>query len=116
MTSTSRTVLAPLAFAVLLSGAEPLSNSPNTGMADPIALIGAFDKFLKGAPTGGSHVLTMPLVALRGITNEAMNAKGQVTIDVSTGSVTSKVRGLPPNGSFTLWLIQNRPALGHTTL
>ena len=116
MTSTSRTVLVPLAFAVSLSGAGPVSNPPNTGMADPVALIDAFDRFLRGVPAGGNHVLTMSLVALRGITNESMNAKGQVTIDLSTGSVTSKVRGLPANGAFTLWLIENRPAPGHTTL
>src|SRR5215831_7857347 len=78
----------------LLSG-RLISNPPNTGMADPVALINAFDKFLKGVPTGGSHVLTMPLVALRGITSESMNASGQVTIDLSTGLVMSQVRGLP---------------------
>jgi cytochrome c peroxidase len=112
----NKTVLVALAFAVLLFGAAPVGNPPNTGMADPVALISAFDNFLRGVPAGGSHILTMPLVALRGITNEAMNAKGQVTIDLSTGSVTSKVRGLPADGSFDLWLIENRPAPGHTTL
>jgi cytochrome c peroxidase len=116
MTSMSKTVLIAIAFAVLLSGAAPVSNPPNTGMADPVALINAFDKYSKGLPAYGSQVLSMPLVALRGITTEAMNAKGQVTIDLSTGSVTSKVRGLPTNGAFTLWLTENRPAPGHTTL
>src|SRR5215472_11651452 len=111
MTSISKTVLA-LASAVLLSMAAPISNPPNTGMADPVALINAFDKFLKGVPAGGSHVLTMPLVALRGITSESMNASGTVIIDQSTGSVMSKVRGLPSDGAFDLWLIENRPEPG----
>jgi hypothetical protein len=53
-------------------------------MADPVALINAFDTYLKGVPATGSHVLTMPLVALRGITSESINAGGQVTIDLST--------------------------------
>jgi len=68
MTAMSKTVLATFAFTVLLSGAAPVANPPNTGMADPVALMNAFDKFLKGVPASGSHVLTMPLVALRGIT------------------------------------------------
>ena len=116
MISISKTILAVLACAVFLSGATPVSNPPNTGMADPVALMNAFDNFLKGVPAGQSHVLTMPLVALRGITSESMNAKGQVIIDLSTGSVTSKVRGLPADGAFDLWVIENRPAPGHTTL
>src|SRR5215471_18240635 len=116
MISISKTILAFLACAVFLSGAAPVSNPPNTGMADPAALINAFDNFLKGVPAGQSHVLTMPLVALRGITSESMNAKGQVIIDLPTGSVTSKVRGLPADGAFDLWVIENRPAPGHTTL
>jgi cytochrome c peroxidase len=116
MISIRKTILAVLACAVFLSGATPVSNPPNTGMADPVALINAFDNFWKGVPAGQSHVLTMPLVALRGITSESMNAKGQVIIDLSTGSVTSKVRGLPADGAFDLWVIENRPAPGHTTL
>ena len=116
MISISKTILPVLACAVFLSGATPVSNPPNTGMADPVALMNAFDNFLKGVPAGQSHVLTMPLVALRGITSESMNAKGQVIIDLSTGSVTSKVRGLPADGAFDLWVIENRPAPGQTTL
>ena len=76
MISMSKPGLVAFAFAVLLSGAAPVINSPNTGMADPDALINAFDKFLKGVPEGGSHVVTMPLVALRGITSESINAGG----------------------------------------
>ena len=115
MTSMNKTVLVAVGFAVSLCGATPAGNPPNTGMADPVALTNAFDRFLKGVPAG-SHVLTMPLVALRGITSESMNASGQVTIDLSTGLVKSTVHGLPADGGFDLWLIENRPAAGHTTL
>ena len=53
-------------LAVLLSGAEPLSNSPNTGMADPIALIGAFvpDVYFMSSVTQS--------VKVRGSDNEAL--------------------------------------------
>src|SRR5215831_11066517 len=114
--SICRTALVGLILAIFMSGATPVRNSPNTGMADPAALINAFDKFLKGVPSDGSQVLTMPLVALRGITSESMNASGRVMINLSTGLVTSNVRGLPPDGAFDLWLIGNRPAPGHTTM
>ena len=45
MISISKTILAVLACAVFLSGATPVSNPPNTGMADPVALINAFDNY-----------------------------------------------------------------------
>ncbi len=115
--SVKKTVLVSFACAVLSSGAESVSNPPNTGMADPVALMNAFDRYLAGLPaTGGLQVLVMPLVALRGLTSESMNASGKVTIDLNAGSVVSRVRGLPADGAFDLWLIKNRPAPGHTTM
>jgi cytochrome c peroxidase len=85
-------------------------------MADPAALMNAFDKYVAKLPPNEAHTMTMPLVALRGITSESVNASGEVTIDLTAGSVESTVRGLPPDGSFDLWLIQNRPAPSHTTM
>jgi hypothetical protein len=110
-------LIAGLACAIPGSGAQPALGSQNTGMADPAALIAAFDRYVASLPaSGGTHVLVMPLVALRGITSESMNASGQVKIDLSTGIITSCVHGLPLDGAFDLWLIQNRPAPGHTTM
>ena len=54
--------------------------------------------------------------ALRGLTSESMNASGNVTVDLGTGLVMSKVHGLPADGAFDLWLIQNRPGAGHTAM
>src|SRR5215467_7189578 len=82
----------------------------------------AFDKYAAGLPAGARTHLVMSLVALRGLTSESMNAGGAldgangVTIDLDTGTVASRVRGLPADGAFHLWLIQNRPGLGHTTM
>jgi cytochrome c peroxidase len=81
-------------------------------MADAAALINATDRFVLGAGT----LLVIPLVSLRGITNEGLNAGGTVTIDLTSGSVVSEARLLPPGASFELWLIDNRPAASHTTL
>jgi hypothetical protein len=85
-------------------------------MADAAALMNAFDKYVAGLPAGSRTHLVMSLVALRGLTSESMNAGGNVTIDLGTGSVVSQVHGLPADGAFDLWLIQNRPGPNHTTM
>jgi cytochrome c peroxidase len=110
------TVLVSLVCAAVASNEASVSNPPNTGMADPAALVNAFDKYLAGLPAGGANTLVMSLVALRGLTSESMNASGSVSIDLSAGSVASQVHGLPVDGAFDLWLIKNRPAPGHTTM
>ena len=66
--------------------------SPNTGMADPVALVRAFDRF--GAGEDVNH-LTLPLSNLRGVSDEALNAGGSVRIDLAAGLITSTVQLLP---------------------
>jgi cytochrome c peroxidase len=107
--------LAGLACTMPNSSAQPATGSQNTGMADPTALINAFDRYLEKQPPG-THTMVMPLVALRGLTSESMNAGGKVTIDLASGSVVSQVHGLPPDGAFELWLLRNRPAPDDTTM
>src|SRR5579884_2065167 len=89
----------------LLAGAIPMAaETPNTGMADPAALINAFDQFLATVPAnGGSNSLSIPLTAMRGITSGGFNAGGSVRVDLGTGLVSAQVRGLPADGSFDLW-------------
>src|SRR5258706_2938921 len=82
---------------------------PNTGMADPSALINAFDRFVAGG--GGSGLVVLSLSNLRGLSSEPQNAGGRVRVDLTTGTVTSTVTGLPLDGSlFDLWLVDNRPS------
>ena len=103
-------VLAGLAFVAVSANGDP----PNTGMADPVALVSAFDRFAAGAaPT---NVVTLSLSNLRGVSSEAVNAGGQVVVDLATGTVGSNVELLPLGDTFDLWLIDNRPNPGHTTL
>ena len=85
-------------------------------MADPAALMNAYDRFLAALPASTGNHLTMSLVGLRGLTSESMNAGGIVTIELAAGAVFSQVRGLPADGSFDLWFIKNRPGQGHTTM
>lgn len=102
--------------ALLSRGAELAVNQPNTGMADPAALVSGFDRYVASLAVGGENTLVISLTALRGLTSESFNAGGRVTINVTDGSVVSQVRGMPQDGSFDLWLMDNRPAPGHTTM
>jgi hypothetical protein len=102
-------VLAALAIVAVSADEDP----PNTGMADPNALVNAFDRSVGGDP---DSVLVLSLSNLRGVSSEALNAGGRVRIDLAAGMVTSTVRLLPADATFELWLIDNRPGPGHTTL
>ena len=88
-------------------------NPPNTGMGDPVALVNAYDRFAAGGDP--PDVVTLSLSNLRGLSSEAVNAGGQVTVNLATGTVNSLVQLLPADGTFDLWLIDNKPGAGHTT-
>jgi cytochrome c peroxidase len=83
-------------------------------MADPAALVSAFDRFAAGAPP--ANVVQLSVSNLRGVSNEAMNAGGRVAVTLTTGAVVSFVRLLPGDSTFDLWLIDNQPGPGNTTL
>ena len=105
-----------LALVALGFSMQSETGPPNTGMADPDALINAFDRFVSGLPTaGGGRFLIVPLGSLRGLTSESVNAGGTVKIDLSDGSVVSQVRGLPSVDAFDLWFIDNQSGVGQTT-
>jgi cytochrome c peroxidase len=87
---------------------------PNTGMADPVALVTAFDRFAAAGDDG--TLLVLSLSNLRGISSEPVNAGGSVRVDLTTGTVVSNVQLLPLDATFDLWLVDNQPAPGHTTL
>ncbi len=84
----------------------------NPGMADPGAVVSAYDRLAAATP---ANMVGLSLSNLRGLSDEAVNAGGQVTVDLTTGNVDSTVRLLPDDGVFDLWLIDNQPAPGHTT-
>ena len=103
-------VLAGVGLVAVRAASDP----PNTGMADPVALENAFDRSLTG-PVSPDGVL-LPLSNLRGVSNEAVNAGGRVTVDLTTGTVLSNIQLLPPAETFELWLLDNQPHTDHTTL
>ena len=110
----------PLPWLVMATGSSIFLNAaetPNTGIADPAALISAYDQFVTNlASNGGGRYLVMPLTTLRGLTSGSFNAGGSVRIDLSTGLVSSTVNGLPLDSSFDLWFADNRPSPDSTAL
>jgi cytochrome c peroxidase len=86
---------------------------PNTGMAAPAALMSAFDRFAAG--DSAPKIVSLSLSNLRGLSSEAVNAGGGVTVDLATGTVDSVVQLLPADDPFDLWLIDNQPGGGRTT-
>ena len=62
------------------------SDVPNTGMADPVALVSAFDRFAAGGAP--ANIVILSLSDLRGVSSEAVNAGGRVQVDLATGVVT----------------------------
>ena len=95
-----------LVLATFASESERVLRPVNTGMADASALVNAFDKF-----PGSGAVLVVSLSNFRGLTSESANAGGKVTVDMTSGAVSSEVTGLPRGASFELWLIDNRPGV-----
>jgi hypothetical protein len=106
-------VLTPgaLAIAAVHAADQP---PPNTGMADPAALVQAFDRFAAG--DGDVNVVTLPLANLRGLSNEARDAGGSVRIDLAAGTIMSTLQLMPLADTFDLWLVDNQPGDGHATL
>src|SRR5688500_12081353 len=84
----------------------------NTGMADPLALMTTFDRYLTARSTGNSF-LTFPLTSLRGLSSESFNAGGTVRIDPGDSVIYSEIMGLPQDVLFDLWLIDNRAGPGN---
>src|SRR5262245_29722636 len=96
--------------ALRAAGGDP----PNTGMADPVALVGAYDQYAAGGAP--ANVVLLSLSNLRGVSSEAVNAGGRVGLDLPTGTVGSVFQLLPLDDTFELWLTANQPGPGHTTL
>lgn len=108
--------LVGMALVALGSSAQGVTNRPNTGMADPDALVSAFDRYLAGISANGSgNMLNIPLSSLRGLSSESFNAGGEARIDLGIGLLESQIRGLPVDEVFDLWLIDNRSGAGQTT-
>ena len=83
-------------------------------MADPAALVNAFDRSAAG---GDRDVQVLSLSNLRGVSSEGIERRRKRSESIwRLARVTSTVELLPIDDTFDLWLIDNRPGPGHTTL
>ena len=103
-----------LAWLNVFGARAAAGDPPNTGMADPMALVNGYDRFV--ASGDAANVVTLSLSNLRGLSSEPLNAGGRVVVDLTTGAIDSFVQLLPPEGTFDLWLIDNQAGAGRTTL
>lgn len=63
---------------------------------------------------GGNQRLVLPLAYSKGRSVEFPRAHGRMTLDLTNGTVSVKVSGLPPEHDFDVWLIGKRPAPGRS--
>ena len=65
---------------------------------------------------GGDRNLVLPLGWSKALSAEFTNAKGQAILDLVGGSVSVEVRGLPEEGSWEVWLVDNLPGPGRSVM
>jgi hypothetical protein len=59
--------------------------------------------------TGGDQKIILPLAYSKGLSVAFTRAHGQLTLDLTNGTMCVEVSGLPPEQDFDVWLISNRP-------
>jgi hypothetical protein len=67
-------------FAVIAVNAD--EDPPNTGVADPVALVTAFDRFAAGDDEG--KLLAISLSSLRGVTSESLKRIRETSVIFSS--------------------------------
>ncbi len=65
---------------------------------------------------GGDRNVVLALGWSKALSAEFTNAKGQATLDLIGASVSVEVRGLPEQGAWEVWLVDNRPGPGHSVM
>lgn len=65
---------------------------------------------------GAERAFEVGLGWMRGISTEKTSAHGRVSFDLSRGLLAVEVQGLPAGRAADLWLVDNRPAPGHSFL
>jgi len=63
---------------------------------------------------GGDRNFMLSLGWSKGLSAEFTTAKGQATFDLVDGSLSIEVQGLPEEGTWEVWLVDNRLGPGHS--
>jgi hypothetical protein len=76
-------------------------------------LLAAYDQWkTQYAGNGGKQKLTLRLVYTKALSTEFTNAHGEMTLDLTDGSMSVKVSGLSDNENFDVWLINHSAVKG----
>lgn len=109
-------VLLAATFLVGAFGTKELSGraaSPRVGNAR--ALQASYERWkTQYVATEGDRMLVLPLGYSKGLSARFTNAQGQARLDLADGTITVEVSGLPAQGTFEVWLVDNRPGPGRS--
>lgn len=87
---------------------------PNTGLADADTFRILYEHWrAKAGP--GDRPLVIPLSQFGALSRGAGRGAGSVTVNLRAGTVSAQVTGLPA-GAWDVYLIDNRPGPGHSTM
>jgi hypothetical protein len=76
-------------------------------------LLAAYDQWkTQYVGNGGAQKLNLRLAYTKALSVETTNAHGEMTLDLTDGSLFVKVSGLSDKESFDVWLINDRPDAG----
>lgn len=95
------------------SSQSPSTPSPRVSiLGDVETLLGAYGRWKAAyVRNGGDQKLSLPLAYSRGLSVEATQANGTLTLDLANGTVVVEVSGLPLE-RFDVWLLGHRPQPG----
>lgn len=84
-----------------------------TSIGNVRTLLAAYDQWkTQYVRDGGDRKLNLKLAYSKALSAEVTKAHGEMTLDLSDGTLLVKVSGLSDSESFDVWLINNRPGAG----
>jgi len=108
------TILAPLAPTLWQSRQDKPAVAY---LADSGKLQAAYSRWVaQHEAAGGDRKVVLALRWSKGLSVEFSRASGQATLDLIAGTVAAEIRGLPGDGGWELWLVNNRPGPGRSVM
>lgn len=88
-------------------------NPAKTSIGNVRTLLAAYDQWkTQYVRNGGDQKLSLRLAYTKALSAEVTNANGEMTLDLTDGSLFVKVLGLSDKENFDVWLINKRPGAG----
>lgn len=88
-------------------------NPAKSSIGNVRTLLAAYDQWkTQYLRNGGGQKLSLRLAYTKALSAEVTNANGEMTLDLTDGSLFVKVLGLSDKENFDVWLINKRPGAG----